>query len=417
MLQKTCYSPGSCVTYKKNKILVITSTFPRWEGDTDPPFVFELCRRINRALEVIVLCPHYPGTKSRERVQDITVARFRYFPEKWEKLAYDGGILNKIRQSRWYYLAVPFFILGELMATVQLLRKEDIALINAHWLIPQGLIALIARYCTRSSAALVCTLHGGDIFALNSRIATALKRFVLKRSTAVLAVSTAMQETVISLGAARSRVHVIPMGVDLHHSFVPSNREKKKKSLLFVGRFVEKKGLPYLIEAMPLVLQKHPDAHLIIAGHGPDEVALTEQIASLKLRDTVTCIGAVENTKLPGIYQAAEIVIFPSIIDSRGDTEGFGLVMVEALGCECAVIASDLPAIHDTIRDNETGIIVEQKNIRKLADKIIHLLDNPGMRQRLGRQGRNYVLERYDWEITAEKYCGVFREVIARQKN
>jgi glycosyltransferase involved in cell wall biosynthesis len=90
--------------------------------------------------------------------------------------------------------------------------------------------------------------------------------------------------------------------------------------------------------------------------------------------------------------------------------EGFGLVMVEAMGCECVVVASDIPAVHDIIIDNQTGIIVEQKNVSQIAGKIIFLLDNPGIRNSLGKMGRKYVLERYDWKITGKKYCDLFEE-------
>lgn len=399
------------MTGMKKQLLILTSTFPRWEADTDPPFVFELCKRLKNNYEVTVLCPHAPRTKTDELVQGIQVKRFRYFFKKLQVLAYEGGILTKFRQSRWYYCLVPFFVLGEILAAARLMRNRPGAIINAHWMLPQGLAAVIAGYICRSRAPLVCTLHGGDIFGLNSSFATALKRFVLSKSSAVITVSRAMAEKVISLGVRSDKVHVIPMGVDLKSSFVPSPERRNKKSLLFVGRFVEKKGLAYLVEALPAVLQKHPEARLSIVGHGPGEAEIRQRLSALQISDRITFIGAVENAKLPGIYQSAEIVIFPSIIDAQGDTEGFGLVMVEALGCACAVIASDLPAIHDIILDNKTGLLVGQKNAAQLAEKIIYALDNPHIPARLGKQGRAYVLERYDWEITAEKYCRIFENL------
>jgi glycosyltransferase involved in cell wall biosynthesis len=224
-----------------------------------------------------------------------------------------------------------------------------------------------------------------------------------------------MRQRVVSLGADREKVHVIPMGVDLKNTFIPPGTARREKSLLFVGRFVEKKGLRYLIEALSLVLLKHPQAHLSIVGHGPEETDLKQLLSSLHLNEKVNFLGGIENSSLPSIYQSAEIVIFPSIIDAKGDMEGFGLVIVEALGCECAVIASDLPAIHDIIIDNKTGLIVEQKNVQQIAHKIIYLLDHPDIKHSLGKEGRRYVLDRYDYEITARKYCDLFKELENRQ--
>ena len=400
---------------RRKKALILTSTFPRWQGDTDPPFVYDLACRLTDACDIIVLCPHAPATKTREIVAGIRVKRFRYFFSTYETLAYGGGILNRFRQSRLYYCLVPFFLAGELIATIRSLRSDRPDIINAHWLIPQGLIAVLAKTMTRSKAPLVCTLHGGDIFGLQGSVLDALKSFVLRRCAAVNVVSNAMAETVRSFGVDHRRINVIPMGVDLKNRFIPGEPAKIQKSLLFVGRFAEKKGLIYLINAMPIVLNKHPDARLTIVGHGPLEDAIKNRIAELGIQHAVSIAGAVENTKLPEIYQSSKIVVFPSIVDDTGDTEGFGLVMVEAMGCGCAVIASDLPAIHDTVIDGRTGLLTPQKNTPALAEKILRLLDDPEQCQTLALQARHYVLERYDWSTAAKQYADVFNAVSQHQ--
>lgn len=393
------------------KLLLTTSTFPRWEADTDPPFVLDLAIRLKEHFDILVLCPHAPGLKTSETVSGLRVKRFRYFFARCETLAYGGGILNRFRQSRFYYCLVPFFLAGELTATIGCLISDRPDIINAHWLIPQGLIAVLAKIIAGSKAPLVCTLHGGDIFGLKGSLLAALKRFVLKRCAAVNVVSNAMAETVAGYGIDPKRINVIPMGVDLKNSFIPGEPANTTKSLLFVGRFAEKKGLIYLIDALPAVLDKHPDARLTIVGHGPLESAVKNRIAALGIQHAVTIAGAIENTKLPSIYQSCKIFVFPSIVDDSGDTEGFGLVMVEAMGCGCAVIASDLPVIHDTVIDGQTGLLTPQKNSPALAKKIISLLDDPEQCQKLSLQARHYVLERYDWMTTSKKYAAVFNAV------
>lgn len=394
---------------------MLTSTFPRREGDTDPPFVFELCRRIKDRYAVTVLAPHAPSLKTTENLHGISVNRFRYFFEQGETLAYDGGILNKLRQKSLYYCLIPFFMAGELIATINIVRREKIAALNAHWVLPQGLVALAAVCVTRRAVPIICTLHGGDVFALNNPFAAALKRCVLKRCSAIVAVSSAIRDRVVALGAGPEKVAVIPMGVDLCALFVPPASKPNSKSLLFVGRLVPKKGLSYLIDALPAVVKKHPDALLTIVGSGPEEAAARARIEHLGLTHQVHFTGAVSNEQLPALYQAAAIVIFPSIVDASGDTEGFGLVMVEAMGCECAVIASDLPAIHDVVTDNETGLLVEQKNSGQLAEKIIFLLDNAAVRESLGKKARSAACARYDWSITSRKYCSLVDKIIARK--
>ena len=200
------------------------------------------------------------------------------------------------------------------------------------------------------------------------------------------------------------------MGVALRETFVPASKRRVGKQILFVGRLVEKKGLIYLLRAMPLVLNRHPDARLIIAGSGPEEDRLRTTINHLGLIGKVELCGAVLNENLPVLYQNALMVVFPSVVAGDGDREGFGLVQVEALGCECPVIATDLPAIRDIIADGETGLIVPQRDDQALAERIIDLLDHPEEGERLARNGRRFVLERYDWAVIAEKY----RELVER---
>jgi glycosyltransferase involved in cell wall biosynthesis len=180
-----------------------------------------------------------------------------------------------------------------------------------------------------------------------------------------------------------------------------------------VGRLVEKKGLRYLIQAMPMVLEKHPEASLVIAGSGPEEAPMRRLVAALGLRDSVRFVGALQNREMPALYQASELVAFPSIVAEDGDQEGFGLVLVEALGCECAVIATDLPAIRDIITDGKTGLIVPEKDPEVLAQKIAYLLDNPIVRSSLAKNGRSFVSARYDWSHIAAQYTAFFEELTA----
>jgi len=402
----------------KAKILVLTSTFPRWPGDREPPFVYELSRRLTRHFTVHVLAPHAPGTKESEDMDGVQVFRFRYFWGAGERLAYEGGILPNLKQHPRRFLLIPFFLLGELVALFQLLRTGRYAAIHAHWLLPQGLVAILSRMCSGARCPILCTSHGGDLFALKGGLFRDLKSFVLSRIQGLTVVSRAMAEEVSRLGNRALMTEVIPMGVDLKTSFVPPPDAAFRTAgqLLFVGRLVEKKGLIYLLRAMPAILQAHPETRLLIAGSGPEESKLRKEAERLKLHPRVSFLGSMGNLELPALYQASEIVVFPSIVAADGDQEGFGLVQVEALGCECAVVATDLPAIRDIIADGKTGLIVPQRNEAALAEKIILLLNSPDIRAELGRKGRDFVRERYDWDIISERYREMI-ENVAGAKN
>lgn len=388
------------------RILVLTSTFPRWKDDDDPPFVFELCKRLRAHYKVHVLAPHCPGSKTEEYLSGIYIKRFRYFFKPWERLAYQGGILSKLKHHPWQYGLLPFFFIGELFALIRLLKKYKFHLIHAHWLIPQGLVASLAHLFIKSAPPLICTSHGSDLFALQGNINKIIKRYIVSNSAAVTVVSNAMRKEVIKLKVGHKKIYVAPMGVDLYNRFIPPETRHNKGSLLFVGRLIEKKGLRYLIEALPLILKRHPKVFLCIAGDGPEKNNLKSRCADLEISDHVHFLGAVKNDLLPKLYQESDVVVFPSVI-----SEGFGLVLVEALGCQCAVVVTDIPAFQDIIADGKTGLVVPQKKIQQLAEKIILLLNDDKLRSSLGKEGRRFVLKHYDWSITEKKYVGLMESI------
>ena len=389
------------------RILVLTSTFPRWKDDEDPPFVFELCKRLRAHYQVHVLAPHYPGSKTEEYLSGIYVHRFRYFIKQWERLAYQGGILSKLKDHPWQYGLLPPFFMGELIALIRLLKKYKFHLIHAHWLIPQGLVALLARLFIKSAPPLLCTSHGSDLFALQGNINKIVKRLIVSNSTAVTVVSNAMRNEILKLNVGHEKVYVTPMGADLQNLFIPSETRKNSGSLLFVGRLVEKKGLRYLIDALPLILKKHPKVCLRIAGDGPEKDDLKSRCVNLGIIDHVHFLGAVKNDLLPALYQTSNVVVFPSVI-----AEGFGLVLVEALGCQCAAVVTDLPALRDIIIDGKTGLVVPQKNIQLLSEKVILLLNDYELARSLGREGRGFVLKHYDWSIIEQKYVDIIESIV-----
>jgi glycosyltransferase involved in cell wall biosynthesis len=398
------------------KLLILTSTFPRWNGDDEPPFVYELSRRLQKKFKIYVLAPHAAGCLSEEILNGINIKRFRYFFSRWEKLAYQGGILSNLKNKPWRYGLVPFFLMAEYVVLIRMLRRHRFDLIHAHWIIPQGLMALLARPFAKSTPALLCTSHGGDLYGLRGRFFTGLKSFVLNHINTLTVVSRAMLENVQSMGVDPKKVSVIPMGVELKKRFIPPAERNEKHALLFVGRLVEKKGLRYLIEAMPRILEQNPSAYLRVAGDGPEKTALEQRISKLGINDRVQFLGPICNEDLPPFYQTSNIVIFPSVIAADGDREGFGLVLVEALGCECALVVSDLPAMQDIISDGKTALVVPQKNAKLLADRVNELLDNSALQSSMGKAGRQFVLEHFDLDRIGEKYLDLIESSISSFK-
>ncbi|MDE2236195.1 MAG: glycosyltransferase [Gammaproteobacteria bacterium] len=394
------------------RLLVLTSTYPRWNGDTLPPFVHELAHRLTTAFEVHVLAPHAAGSAEHESLGGVHVHRFHYLPEKFEVLAYTGGILPSLRRKPWRLVALPLFLTAQLISTIGLLRRYRFDAIHAHWILPQGLIAVLANKASGMHAKILCTGHGADVFALNGMIMRRLKLFTLKRCNKVTVVSNAMLNVLGRITSIDRKYSVIPMGVDCWGRFMPGKQSPDPSSLLFVGRLAEKKGVCFLLRALPLI-KNHIGIKLSIIGSGTEEAELHQLAEQLRLNDCVEFTGPVPNAELPKYFQNSSILVFPSIITPSGDQEGFGLVIAEAMACGCAVVASGLPAVRDIIQDNKTGLLVAPESPQEIAHAVESLIENPEFLQRLSTEGRQFIVDNFDWELISKRYANLLKQMIA----
>ncbi|WP_198264133.1 glycosyltransferase [sulfur-oxidizing endosymbiont of Gigantopelta aegis] len=139
---------------EKKTILVLTSSFPRWEGDTKSCFVYELSKRLSKEFNVIILAPHDKNCKTNETFGGCKIYRFKYAPEKFEVLAYNAGILSNLKHNRLAYLLIPFFLLHSTFQLKKILKEYNIDLIHAHWVIPQGMTAMIASYFSQKISSI-----------------------------------------------------------------------------------------------------------------------------------------------------------------------------------------------------------------------------------------------------------------------
>lgn len=396
---------------KKARLLILASTYPRWQGDPEPGFVHELARRLTSTFHVSVLCPHAQGAATCEFMDGVEVVRYRYAPESMETLVNDGGIVTNLKRHRWKALLVPGFILMQAWAAWRLCRKYRVNVIHAHWLIPQGLIAALLQLLPGRPVPFVVTSHGADLYALKGRLLDGIKRFVARRSAAATVVSSAMRERLAALGVPAAHIHVLPMGVDLSERFTPDPSVKRSAhEILFVGRLVEKKGLRHLIDAMPRVLEGVPEAFLTIAGFGPEEAALRQQVHALGLVAKVHFLGAVPQTALPALYRRAALFVAPFVQAESGDQDGLPVALMEAVACGCSVVAGDVAGIEDLLGHLKPEICVNARDVDWLARTICDQLANPSVALRRARAVLEVACQRVDWNRIAVSYACLIAE-------
>jgi len=217
--------------------------------------------------------------------------------------------------------------------------------------------------------------------------------------------------------ASKAMVKIAP-GIDVEH-FTPMDsaqlrRELNldgKKVIVSVGRLVHRKGQDHLIEAMPEILQRVPNAHLLMVGTGPYLEHLAKLVAINKLDNHVSFIGRIQYAELPRFICAGDIFAMPSRSRLAGlEVEGLGIVYLEASSCGLPVIAGSSGGAPDAVIDGVTGFVVDGTDNQQIAEAAIELLNDPEKAKAMGVAGRQWIIDNWRWEIWSARFNELLRQ-------
>jgi glycosyltransferase involved in cell wall biosynthesis len=387
--------------------LFIGSTYPRNEADYAVPWLRESVHRlIERGHSVTVLAPSFQGLGSH-RLDGVPVHRFRYAPRRWEKLTHEQGAPNRIRNPLYQMLGLPYVAMGSL-AAARLSWRERFDVIHTHWPFPHGPIASVARaFC---GAPIVMNSHGAEFaLARRKKWVRPILRQALCAADRLICNSSHTAAEVRALSGRDSEV--IPYGSTVEARPTPLLRNEIPR-ILFTGRLIQRKGVEYLIRAMPLILTKRR-AVLQITGDGDQRANLEQLTGALGLNDVVEFLGFVSNQELDALYAGCDVYVNPSVVDDRGDTEGLGLGPIEAFAHGRPVVASAVGGIPDVVKHWRTGLLVPEKDPSALAQAILDVLDDPVQAGTLANAGLAFARRQFDWDRITDAIEDVYHAAIA----
>jgi glycosyltransferase involved in cell wall biosynthesis len=338
-------------------------------------------------------------------MEGINVHRFRYAPDRFERLAYEGGIPSNLSRTPWLVTLLPLFFLAQLWTGYRQALTLRPEVVHAHWLIPAGLIGALLKRFFPGPLRLVITAHGADIYGFRQRWQLGLKRWLLKQADVVTAVSEALAAELHRLDVPPDNLHVQGMGTDLTEIFVPVQRVDSTPTLLYAGRLVGKKGVDTLLRAAVQVHRTIPEIRVLIAGHGPEHKALENLGRELGIDSIIDFTGPYQLIDLPSIYAKASLAVFPFRATAEGDQDGLGLAIIEAMGCGVPVIASDIKPLDDLLIPEQTGWRAPADDPEAFAAAILEALSNPAVSNERASRARKHVLARHDWAVAAELYA------------
>jgi len=395
------------------KVLMLTSSYPRSRQDTAAVFLRYLAvnlRRRGAIVHVIAPADQLAGAQTEDGV---TVHRFAYFPKNWRKLAYGSGILPNLGRNPFLWCQVPFFVASMFAHALRAVRNFGPDVVHAHWVIPQGLVAVLIKFVFR--IPVVITAHGSDAHALKGNGIATIKRFCLRHSD-VWTSNTRRTSEVLNLGGGLPRPWIIPMGVDVQlfetgdGSMLRSNLGAEELIILFVGRLVRVKGVDDLIQAFALLPEDlRSRSQLWIVGAGEEESSLHTLTHRLGISERVRFWGSVPNGDLPNYYASADLFVGPSIVTREGQEEGQGVVFLEAFAARLCVLTTRTGGIEDVIEDGRTGVLVDPGDPGLLAVTIEQLLSDERRRQVLADNAYREAITGYSWRTISDSFLAAYQ--------
>jgi len=372
----------------KRNLLILTDKFPRWEGDSAVSrSVQQLAESLSQHYNVYVLCPHSFCAAIHQDINDIKVIRFPYFyPRKWQILTNEDGLQVSLKQKFFAKLIFPFFCIFELIYLYKTILKKEIDVINIQELFPHAfLFGLIKPYLKIPSILTESGALVSDASSQNFIIKNIIK-FTLKQIDVIFPVSIYTRYKLEKITGSSFNTKIIPMGIDnIKFRYFPDKIKlkrslgipKKNKVFLFIGKFIEKKGVQHLLEAVNILKNDYQDFTLLLIGRGPLEQNFKKWVIQQKLSNYVKFLGWVDNDQLPPYYGMADAAVVPSSIDKEGGTDGLPVVVQESLAAGVPVIASCISGISEIIKDGYNGWLFEAGNHGDLycAIKMVYKID------------------------------------------
>ena len=404
------------------KVLVIGSVYPRFHEDAEVPWLRASVAHLKKAgLGIQILAPAYKGLKSHE-IDGIKVNRFRYAPASWEILTHEEGAPSKMASKPWLQLlAIPYIISG-FFRCISICSKFKPDVIHAHWPFPHAYIALGAAKLFK--IPLVLNFHGAELLLIRKKKwVKPLLKFAIGQAQAIFANSSFTAGKIKAL--RKVDVEWSPYGTTLDKSGDECGSERRngnapvahkvteKFKILFVGRHIERKGICYLIEAAKYLPRDKFEIRIVGVGDLTEKLKELAQQASAAAPEGAEIIftGKLSPEALTSEYKNANVFTLPAIVDSKGDTEGLGVVLIEAMELGLPVVASDVGGIPDVVVDGESGILVPEKDPQALADAFKRLEAEPALVQKLLDGAQERIRKCFTWDGIIDRQIAVYNRI------
>lgn len=410
------------------RVLMLTSSYPKFRGDTTAPFIESIATHIAAAhtdaqenIEVHVVLPEHRDLKRGALEDGVHFYPYRYAPRpEWTLWGYAEALRGDVALKRGVYALAPLALASSYNTLMRLTGEQRFDVMHAHWVLPNAPVAaLVAK---QRNIPLVVSMHGSDVFmAEKGGVFGAAARWCFDRAAWITACSDELMQRALVVGADENKTELIPYGADAKAFHVHPDEAARVRAelrmergdvmILAVGRMVYKKGFAFLVDAMPKILQRTPRARLVLVGYGDLRDELEQQARALGLNGHVTFAGQVKRQDIPAYFAASDIVSVPSVRDEAGNVDGLPNVVLEGMAAGKPIVASNIAGFPDVIGHGESGLLVPEKDSDAIANAVVELAEDASLRARLGAHARAQVHANLNWDTVARRFISVYERV------
>ncbi|MGH9892623.1 MAG: glycosyltransferase, partial [bacterium] len=256
--------------------------------------------------------------------------------------------------------------------------------------------------------------------SLKYRAVWRLELGVMREARRLVTISQGIRDAIVQAGIDPGKIDIVPNGVDTG-VFVPRPPDMALAEALgligcfvvgFIGSLRRLEGLDLLLEAFQEVLYQLPGARLVIVGEGPERPRLEALARDAGLGDAVQCAGLVPHEDILQYYSVMDVLVYPRI-DARINHTVTPLKPLEAMAMGKVCLTSDVGGLRELVEDGVTGLVFSCGDARDLAEKLMLLAADQGLRTRLADQGRNNVRKQREWSTTASRYHDIYDRALA----
>ncbi len=386
------------------KVLFVVTAYPRYRGDVITPWLVQLINRLReKGIDVSVFTSAYKGLGFQE-LDGTKIYRFRYFFKRFERLTHEETAADRVsRGLHNIFLTIAYLIAGA-RAIIRLVRIEKFEIVHIHWPFPHIIFGVLAKRFGRTR--LFSSFYGAEIRFLKRKLGFLTGPFslLLNKSDVITAISMHTAKELQNI--VHKKVHIIPFSSAVTETDVAS---QDKGQIIFVGRLVERKGVKYLIKAFDKIKEKITH-RLVIIGDGPERKGLEDIARELGINNRVIFPGRVSDDQLSRYYKDCSFLVLPAVYDKKGDTEGLGVVLLEAMSYAKPVIASEVGGITDIVKHKFNGLLVPPGDVASLARAIEELIQDKSRYQIMARNAKKTVDERFNWDKIVNSLITLYRD-------